>query len=324
MSILNRVLTTEFAADVARDLTLAPKQLQSKYLYDALGSSLFDAICRLPWYGITRAENRLLRRHADDIVSAMTSGAFDPATIVELGCGSGEKLVVLAEALQERGAFAHVHLIDISSQALEQTEQRLNGLQHFSVVGHQSSYEDGLRRAVAARKSDSRILVLLLGSNIGNFDTPAAHAFLRRIRDALRLGDMLVLGADLVKPVEDLVLAYDDPLGVTGAFNRNLLVRINRELGGDFDLSAFDHRAVWNHHESRIEMHLVSRRTQTVSIPAARLSVSFSPREHIWTESSYKYTEQQVRAMGEEARFVAENQWIDEHARFALTLFAAA
>src|SRR3954447_9957451 len=275
--IITSSLTAEFAADVRRDLALAPKQLQSKYLYDALGSSLFEAICRLPWYRITRAENRLLKAHAADIVHALGRG--DPSMIVELGCGSGEKLAVLAEALQATGGSARVHLIDISSQALEQTEQRLTGLHHFSVVGHQSTYEVGLRRAAAARTSQGPMLVLLLGSNIGNFDAPAALDFLRRIRLALRPGDLLLLGADLVKPERDLQLAYADPLGVTAAFNKNLLVRINHELGGNFDVSAFDHLAVWNPAEQRIEMHLVSRTAQSVTIDAAHMTVHFEPGE---------------------------------------------
>src|SRR5262245_53048125 len=238
--------SAEFAADVRRDLALTPKQLQSKYLYDPLGSSLFEAICRLPWYPITRAENRLLRRHAADVVEALGSaGPHRPgAIVVELGCGSGEKLAMLAEALQAAGGSARVHLIDVSSQALEQTEQRLTRLRHFSVVGHRSTYEVGLRRAAAARSSDTPMLVLLLGSNIGNFDTPASFDFLREIRAALQPGDLLLLGADLVKPEGDLLLAYDDPLGITAAFNKNLLVRINRELGGTFDLEHFGHVAM--------------------------------------------------------------------------------
>ena len=170
-----RSFVAEFVADVERDLALAPKQLQSKYLYDALGSSLFEAICRLPWYRITRSETDLLARHAGSVVASLGDGE---GTIVELGCGSGEKIVLLAEALERRGASAHVHLIDISSQALEQSEQRLNRLRHVSVVGHWSTYEEGLRAAVAARHPDSTILVLLLGSNIGNFDPPAAAQFL--------------------------------------------------------------------------------------------------------------------------------------------------
>src|SRR5438105_729459 len=262
-----------FASDVRRDLALSPKQLQSKYLYDALGSSLFEAICRLPWYRITRAENRLLAAHADEVVSALGP---EPCTVVELGCGSGEKLAVLAEALQAAGGSARVHIIDISSQALEQTEQRLTRLQHVSVVGHQSTYEVGLRQAARARDAQGSMLVLLLGSNIGNFDTPAALAFLRRIRDVLEPGDFLLLGADLVKCEEDLQLAYDDPLGVTAAFNKNLLVRINRELGGDFDVDQFTHEAIWNAAESRVEMHLVARCRQQIHIAAAPLDLTMA------------------------------------------------
>ena len=321
MATANRSFVAEFAADVRRDLRLAPKQLQSKYLYDALGSSLFEAICRLPWYRITRAETRLLAQHGAAIVAAL--GEDEGSTIVELGCGSGEKLMLLAEALQARGLAAHVHLIDVSPQALEQTEQRLNGLRHFSVVGHHSTYEDGLRRAVAARDGSRPMLVLLLGSNIGNFDTPAAHAFLGRIRTALAPGDLLLLGADLVKPERDLIIAYDDPLGVTAAFNKNLLVRLNRELDADFDLDGFDHRAAWAGDRQRIEMHLVSRRVQTVRIPAASMTVRFGPDEWIWTESSYKYDADQIIDMGAGACFAARDQWVDRDARFALTLFTA-
>jgi dimethylhistidine N-methyltransferase len=312
--------TIEFAAEVRRDLQLTPKQLQSKYLYDALGSSLFEAICRLPWYRITRAENRLLIAHADEVVSALDS---EPATIVELGCGSGEKLAVLAEALQSAGGSARVHIIDISSQALEQTEQRLTKLQHVSVVGHQSTYEVGLRRAAQVREGRGPMLVLLLGSNIGNFDAPAALTFLSRIRDVLRPGDLLLLGADLVKSERELQLAYDDPLGVTAAFNKNLLVRINRELGGTFNLDTFAHRAAWNRDEQRIEMHLVSRAAQAVTIAASGISVGFARGEHIWTESSYKYEPDQIERMGVETGFALRDQWIDGAARFALSLMIA-
>ena len=306
----------EFAAEVKRDLLLSPKQLQSKYLYDALGSSLFEAICRLPWYRITRSERRLLRRHADAIVGHLRNG-----TIVELGCGNGEKLIVLAEALQARGESARVHLIDISSQALEQTERRIDRLEHFSVLGHRSTYEEGLRAAAAQRDDRSPMLVLFLGSNIGNFDPPAASAFLQQIRAALRPGDVLLLGADLVKPEAELILAYDDPLGVTAAFNKNLLVRVNEDLGGNFNLYAFAHRAAWDPVQQRVEMHLVSTKRQRVTVEAAELTVDFDPGEYIWTESSYKYEPHQISDLGTEAGFETLRQWIDRDAHFALTLF---
>ncbi len=314
----------EFAADVRRDLALVPKQLQSKYLYDTLGSSLFEAICRLPWYRITRAERRLLERHAPDIIERLTQVRHEAVPlVVELGPGSGEKLVILAAALQAAGGRGRVHLIDISSQALEQSERTLGRLQHVSVVGHRETYEVGLRQAAEEREHGNPMLVLLLGSNIGNFDTPAADEFLREIRSALARGDFLLLGADLVKPERELLLAYNDPLGVTAAFNRNLLVRINRELAGTFDIAAFAHRAIWNPAAQRVEMHLESLADQTVTIDAARTTVHFDRGEHIWTESSYKYDQAQIERMGERAGFLVAEQWVDDDARFALTLFTA-
>jgi dimethylhistidine N-methyltransferase len=311
-------LAAEFARDVVRDLALAPKQLQSKYLYDALGSSLFEAICRLPWYRITRAEQRLLEARAPAVVARVGG---DVPLIVELGCGSGEKIVILAEALQAAGRRGRVHLIDISSQALEQSERTLGRLRHISVVGHRDTYEVGLRNAARQRDPASPVLVLLLGSNIGNFDAPAAGEFLRAVRAALAPGDALLLGADLVKPERDLLLAYDDPLGVTAAFNRNLLVRINRELRGTFDLDAFAHVAVWNASARRVEMHLESRVAQRVRVGDAWFD--FARGERIWTESSYKYEPADVEALGADAGFTTADQWIDEEARFALTLLAA-
>lgn len=308
-----------FAEDVRRDLGLTPKQLQSKYLYDGLGSSLFEAICFLPWYRITRAEGRLLRRVAAETVADLP----DPLTLVELGCGSGEKLAMIAEALRSRRRAVSVHLIDISPVALEHSERALGRLDYVSVVGHRSTYEEGLRHASQERPPQGALLVLFLGSNIGNFDTPAAEGFLAEIRAALRPGDALLLGADLLKPERDLLLAYDDPLGVTAAFNKNLLVRINRELLADFDLAAFAHRAAWNPGARRVEMHLVSLRDQVVSIPRADCVVPFAAGEPIWTESSYKYTSEEIVALGNASGFRVREQWVDPEARFALTLFLA-
>jgi dimethylhistidine N-methyltransferase len=307
----------DFAREVARDLALTPKQIQSKYLYDALGSSLFESICRLPWYRITRAESRLLARSANEMVAPVE----DPVTLLELGCGSGEKVALLAEALRTRRRRVAIHLIDISATALELSERTLGALEHVSVVGHRATYEDGLRRAARERPAKGGLLVLFLGSNIGNFDPPASQEFLAEIRGTLRPGDALLLGADLVKPVGELMLAYDDPLGVTAAFNKNVLVRINRELDANFDLKAFEHRAVWNPLERRVEMHLVSVRPQTVSIPRAGIDVAFDDGESIWTESSYKYEPAEIMELVSEAGFRSHAQWVEPDARFALTLF---
>lgn len=309
----------DFAREVARDLALAPKQIQSKYLYDALGSSLFESICRLPWYRITRAESRLLARWANEMVAPLE----DPVTLLELGCGSGEKVALLAEALRTRRRRVAVHLIDISPTALELSERTLGALEHVSVVGHRATYEEGLRRAARERPVHGGLLVLFLGSNIGNFDPPAAREFLAEIRQALRPGDGLLLGTDLVKPVEELLLAYDDPLGVTSAFNKNLLVRMNRELQANFDLRAFEHRAVWNPVDLRVEMHLVSVRPQTVVIPKSGVEVEFADGESIWTESSYKYDAREIVELVSAQGFSSHSQWMDPEARFALTLFVA-
>jgi dimethylhistidine N-methyltransferase len=309
----------DFAHEVRRDLALMPKQLQSKYLYNSLGSALFEAICHLPWYRITRAEGRLLARFAPDMVEPLA----DPITLVELGSGSGEKIAMLAEALRVRRHRVLVHLIDISPDALELSERTLGRFEHVSVVGHRATYEEGLRHAARDRPAQGTLLVVFFGSNIGNFDPPAAEAFLREIRRALRPGDALLLGADLVKPERELLLAYDDPLGVTAAFNKNVLARINTELLADFDISAFSHRAVWDAAERRVEMRLVSKIPQTVHIPRADCTVSFAPGEWIWTESSYKYQADEVVATVEEAGFRSQEQWIEPDARFALTLFVA-
>ena len=309
----------EFAADVQYYLTLQPRQLPSRYLYDALGSALFDAICRLPWYAITRAEARLLAAHGREIFDRLER----VSTIVELGSGDGEKLRLLVHAGAPRMRPLTIHLVDVSSKALSTSARTLSELDDVAIVLHETTYEMGLDELAAEPRAAGRRLGVFLGSNIGNFDAPGADEFLRAIRRGLTSGDGLLIGADLVKPEPTLQLAYDDPLGVTAAFNRNLLVRINRELGGDFDLDAFDHRAIWNGDASRVEMHLAATRAQRVRIPAADLEVRFAAGEQIWTESSYKYEPGQVVAMLESAGFQCAAQWIDETDRFALTLAQA-
>ena len=310
----------QFASDVQYYLTLTPRQLPSRYFYDALGSALFDAICRLPWYRITRAETRLLAAHGREIFDAFDRGVD---TLVELGGGSGQKLMTLVEAGRSSLSRLELRLIDVSASALASSARALSVLDDVHIVTYEASYEAGLAEIKAARSGFGRTLTLFLGSNIGNFDPPGAEAFLRGIRAGLVRGDGFLLGADLVKPERALLLAYDDPLGVTAAFNRNLLVRINRELGGDFDVNAFSHRAVWNARASRVEMHLVSRRRQCVRVPAATLEFDIEAGESIWTESSYKYEPHALRVMLERAGFRMMEQWIDGDEAFALTLVAA-
>ena len=307
--------SSRFAEDVAYYLSQSPRQLPSHHLYGELGSALFEAICHLPWYDITRAEQRLLERRAPEILSHV-----DPlSTLVELGPGSGLKLATLLSA-RPAGVMT-VHLVDVSGAALDAAGRVLASHPDLVVVPHETTYEKGLVEVAAGARAPGRTLTLFLGSSIGNFDPPGADAFLRGIRGAMSRGDSLLLGADLVKPEAELLLAYDDPLGVTAAFNKNLLVRANRELDADFDLRGFAHRAIWNTEASRIEMHLVSVRQQRVRVPAAELDITFEVGETIWTESSYKYRADEIVAMLQRAGFVVIDQWSE--GGFALALAEA-
>ena len=306
------------ALDVQYYLEQQPRQLPSRYLYDALGSALFEAICVLPWYTLTRAEARLLRAHASEILAAS-----QPASILELGPGSGDKLAALIDGSDRRRPPLDLHLVDVSPSALAQANRTLARLDNVRIIAHQTTYEAGLLEVGTRRVHAGRSLVLLLGSNIGNFDPPGRDAFLRNVRAAVMPGDTLLLGADLVKSEHEMLLAYDDPLGVTAAFNRNVLVRINRELEGNFELDAFGHRAVWNDAHSRIEMHLVSQRPQQIVVRAASLEFWMADGESIWTESSYKYRPEEVAALVGQCGFRVEQQWIDLADRFALTLARA-
>ena len=306
--------TRAFAEDVAYYLTQTPRQLPSRYLYDELGSSLFEAICRLPWYPITRIEQRLLRDHRREIFAGVAS----VSTVVELGPGSGEKLATLMADPAARDLS--VHLVDVSPAALDKATRALGAYCTAPIVVHQATYEAGLAE-VRPRVSAGRTLVVFLGSNIGNFDPPGADAFLGGVRAALGSGDALLIGTDLVKSPAELLRAYDDPLGVTAAFNRNLLVRVNRELGGDFAVDRFTHRAIWNDAESRVEMHLVSLDRQRVRVQAADIDITFDANEPIWTESSYKYQLSDVSAMLDRGGFRPIRQWVESD--FALTLAEA-
>lgn len=305
-----------FADDVRHYLAQTPRQLPSRYLYDPLGSALFDSICRLPWYEVTRAETALLTKYGGDVLAAL-----EPLShIIELGSGNGDKLAVLLATKRARAAPLRIHLVDVSSAALETAAPALSAFDGVQVVGHQAPYEAGLEQAMRETAPDGRTLGLFLGSNLGNFDPPAANALLRHISATLRPGDACLLGTDMVKSEPDLLRAYDDPLGVTAAFNRNLLVRINRELDANFNLDGFAHRAVWNAGESRIEMHLVSTRRQDVHVGRAAFDVHFEAGDTIWTESSYKHRPERVVRMLEHCGFANSTQWTDDEAGFALTL----
>ena len=229
--------SAEFASEVVAGLSHpGQKELPSKYLYDEIGSALFDVICLLPEYGLSRAGMRLLERHSSEIVDRLPGHVI----VAELGSGSGQKTRWLLEALARRQRVNY-YPIDISSSALFRCQQELGQMDMVSLVGFERAYLDGLQEVASRRRDGERLLVLFLGSTIGNFDRPAGDQFLREVRAVLRKDDALLLATDLQKPFPVLKMAYDDPTGVTAAFNMNLLARINREIGGDFDLSRFEH-----------------------------------------------------------------------------------
>ena len=305
----------DFAEDVRAGLSSQPRSIPPRWLYDALGSALFEAICQLPWYRITRAERALLQ-HAALAIATRLPGT---TAFVELGPGSGEKLACLVAGFTDDDRPLTAHLVDVSDRALDLASRTMAQVPRVRVVRHAATFQVGLREALAA-PDPGRRLVAFLGSNIGNFEPAAADAFLAGIAARLRPGDALLLGADLVKREQDLLLAYDDPIGVTAAFNRNLLARINRELGADFRLDQFRHEARWVPEASRVEMHLVSTRAQDVRVPGAGLQVRFAAGESIWTESSYKFERSTLAQMAGRAGLELAGEWIDQDARFALTL----
>jgi len=319
MSILTmpRVQTQQqFAADVRAGLSKrGQKELPSKYLYDALGSALFDAITLLPEYGLTRADERLLRSHAHDIAAHIAPGTV----VTELGSGNGRKTRWLLDALRKHGPLSY-YPIEISSAALASCEAELRDIDSLSIVGVESEYLQGLAEVVKRRAPDTAVLVLFLGSTIGNFDAGADVRFLRDVRRLLRPGDALLLGTDLIKPMQTLIDAYDDPRGVTAAFNLNLLGRLNRELGADFDMRRFEHIARFNPHTSSIEMHLRSRSAQRVRVAASELDVEFARDETIWTETSHKYAPDDIASLARNAGFEIRAQWNDAEWAYTNTL----
>jgi L-histidine Nalpha-methyltransferase len=306
--------------DVREGLTRAgQKELPSKYLYDELGSALFEAICLLPEYGLNRAGGRLMQRHAETIVRSLPR----PVVVAELGSGNGTNTRWLLEALARREAVRYFP-IDISPLALSRCWQELGQMDSVSLVGLERAYLDGLAEVAARRGPGECLLVLFLGGTIGNFDRPAAAAFLSQVRRILQPGDVLLLAADLEKSVPQLLQAYDDPTGVTAAFNLNLLARINRELGANFALAQFRHLVRWQQDERRIEMHLQSQIKQLVHIPGAACDVSFEESETIWTESSHRYNASELIKLASTAGYSCQAQWIDHEWPFAYSLLVAA
>jgi dimethylhistidine N-methyltransferase len=308
----------EFANAVRNGLCKPQKELPSKYLYDEVGSALFDAITVLPEYGLTRADERLLHKYAVEIVQKLEG---DISMVAELGSGSGRKTEPILSAIAARRPFVSYYAIDVSPSALDRCSRELGRLRRIRFHTVQQSYLQGLQHVRERRSLSERMLVLFLGSTIGNFNRSQASWFLTQLREILMPGDALLIGADLVKPEKLLLEAYDDSAGVTAAFNLNLLCRINRELDGNFEVRNFRHRAVWRPEERRIEMHLQALKRQIVAIRAAQCEISFREGETIHTESSHKFDAGELASMAAETGFLASGQWIDRKWPFAENLW---
>jgi len=304
-----------FAEDVRSGLTATPKRLSPKYLYDDLGSTLFEAICLLPEYYLTRAETEILTHHG----GAMLDAFGGPVELLELGSGSAVKTRLLIERALERQERLVYHPIDISPSALVASATRLIGeFDGLTVKAHADDYFEVL--ASGALDTNERILALFLGSNIGNYEPTQAASLLRTLASALRPGDGLLLGADLKKDTLTLERAYDDALGLTAAFNKNLLARINRELDGEFDERTFKHVAHYDGGKGSVDSFLVSQRAQIVPIAGLDLTVPFAEGEAIFTESSYKFSPEDVARIAAHAGFAVRGGWYDRARRFCVWL----
>jgi L-histidine Nalpha-methyltransferase len=309
------------AAAVAEGLARRPRRLPAWLFYDVAGSRLFDQITALPEYYITRTERAIFAAHGPAIIDCAARGAR--LRITELGAGSAEKTHLLLEAATARQEDVIYEPIDVSASALDSACDSIErSIPAVTIVPRVMDYTqgDGGRFHFEPIDADERRLVLYIGSSIGNFEPADALRLLRRMRAALKPGDSFLLGIDQVKNENALLDAYDDAAGVTAAFNRNVLVRLNRELDANFDLDAFTHGVIWNPVKSRIEMHLVSRAAQQVSIGALDFTVDFACGESIHTENSYKYRPGQAEALLAEAGFMPAATWTDPHGWFAVCL----
>jgi dimethylhistidine N-methyltransferase len=310
---------------VGEGLSRTPKRLPAWLFYDAAGSRLFDRITTLPEYYLTRAERLIFETHADAIVRAALAQGDGPLTVVELGAGSATKTEILLAALLRAQAAVTYQPIDVASEVLRDAARRLaSALPGLHVAPRTAHYTAALAALAAGA---GRRLVLFIGSSIGNLDDDEAGRLLLAVHDSLGPGGALLLGTDLAKAPELLLPAYDDAAGVTAAFNRNVLVRINRELDADFEPALFRHVALWNPGASRVEMHLESLRAHTVTVGAIAALVPFAAGERIHTESSAKYDLPRVEALLGRAGLARVRTWTDRpgaEARVALHLAAIA
>ena len=308
----------EFAQDIRNGLSANPKHLFPKYLYDQLGSRLFAAICEVDEYYLTRAEDEILKNHADEIVRCLPNCE----TLIELGSGSAEKTRRLIDAFMRRRSELLFIPVDISPTALSESSQALLGsYPKLRIDAYAADYYQALDSL--PELGPNPVLVLFLGSNIGNFEPSEARNFLQAIRRVLRPQDVLLLGADLKKDRQMLEAAYNDKLGITRAFIVNELERINRELDANFDLWAFGLRSFYNESLGRVELYLESLRDQSIDIRALKMQVELAAGERVHVENAYKYDRETLSSLGDETGFRLERTWTDANNRFSSNLFRA-
>lgn len=305
-----------FAEDVRNGLCAERKRLQAKYFYDEVGSALFDAITVLPEYYLTRVETAILREWGWEIVRALGN----PVEFLELGSGSAVKTrILIEEALRVQQSLRYSP-IDISAEALRASAQSLvTAYPALTVTGYVGDYFTILGTAQLRRPK--RTLAMFMGSNIGNYEPDEAQQLLAGIGSSLKPGDGLLLGTDLRKDSETIVRAYSDAAGVTAAFNKNLLCRINRELGGTFDTHDFDHVAEYDANTGCVSSYLTSRRRHSVIVAALDLEVAFGEGERVHVESSYKFSEADLGALGDAAGLTLARAWTDAEKRFSVNLY---
>lgn len=306
----------QFLDAVIKGLSQPQKALPCRYLYDDIGSQLFEKICEVDAYYVTRTEQRLL----EDSISAIADNIGENAHIIEPGSGAGTKIRMLLRALRRPLAYTPV---DISEDILERSSHALKQeFPYMAINPIAGDFDDVFaNRTLFKHPNTDKNIIFFPGSTISNFEPLAALQFLRKLYQCAGPQGGLVIGVDLIKDRNVLLNAYDDPQGVTAAFNKNLLSRINRELDGDFDITRFDHRAIYNELQNRIEMHLVSNCHQQVSV--GEHSFGFKKGEYIHTENSHKYTLDSFAALAQSVGFTLQNSWLDQKRWFATCYFSA-
>jgi L-histidine Nalpha-methyltransferase len=329
MSVQQNKEFEDFAADVERGLAAQSKYVSPKYLYDEVGSQLFEQICLQPEYYLTRTEASILNKHAP-VISKLVGSNIE---IIELGSGSSSKTAILLSYLSLQKKRIYYFPIDISSSILMESTRRLKSqFPNVSIIGIRSDYNLGIDKAAAAaagcisaernQEIPDMKLVLFLGSSIGNFELIEARSLLGSVRKKLHTNDLLLVGFDLQKDESVLNAAYNDKAGITAKFNLNLLARINRELDGNLELGKFEHYAFYSREQQRMEMHLVSKTDQQLYIGALGKTFAIRKGESIHTENSYKYTLNQIAALADDCSFTLEKNFMDKNRWFNVALLS--